>query len=381
MDALTLRAAAPVARWIALVWLTLPASLAAAASYRTANFQVISAPTPQLAKEIGDTAERCRRELAIEWLGRELPNWSQPCPISARVSPRLGAGGETSFVFDGGQVFGWEMHVQGSRERVLDSVIPHEVTHTIFASHFRRPLPRWADEGACTTVEHHSEIAKQEQLLIEFLMTRRGIPFSAMFAMTEYPRDVLPLYAQGHSLARYLIAQRGKREFLAFLSDGMETQRWPQTIEQHYGYASMRLLQEEWLGWVRQGCPDVRPTGGVLLASAEAPARTGSPQWSSAASPSAASASLDSPAERLAQADPARRSRDAAVHDPWLSGTGPRQEPPPAPPAPVTSPSSEELFGASDSVDWPVDNPSVAASPRRGASVYETLRQNGTMYR
>jgi hypothetical protein len=86
------------------------------------------------------------------------------------------------------------MKVQGSRERVLDSVVPHEVTHTVFATHFRQPLPRWADEGACTTVEHRSEIAKQERMLIDFLKTRRGIPFNAMFDMKDYPQDVLPLY-------------------------------------------------------------------------------------------------------------------------------------------------------------------------------------------
>ena len=59
------------------------------------------------------------------------------------------------------------MNIQGSRERVLDSVVPHEVTHTIFASYFRCPLPRWADEGACTTMEDQSEIAKQEQMQFE----------------------------------------------------------------------------------------------------------------------------------------------------------------------------------------------------------------------
>ena len=69
------------------------------------------------------------------------------------------------------------MNVQGSLERILDSVLPHEITHTIFATHFGRPLPRWADEGACTTVEHSTERRKQEQLLIQFLTSNRGIAF------------------------------------------------------------------------------------------------------------------------------------------------------------------------------------------------------------
>ena len=186
---------------LACAAVALSAVLALGASYRTQNF-IISASTPDLAHAIGEAAEQYRRELAIEWLGRELPPWGEPIPVRASVAPNLGAGGATSFMFDQGRPFGWRMSIQGSRDRVLDSVLPHEVTHTIFATHFGQPLPRWADEGACTTVEHISERNKQERLLIEFLTTDRGIAFNRMFAMKEYPQDILPLYSQGFSLAR-----------------------------------------------------------------------------------------------------------------------------------------------------------------------------------
>jgi len=247
-------------------------SLAHAAGYRTTNF-VVSAPTPALAKEIGDTAETWRKKLALEWLGETMPPWSQPCPIHAQVAPNLGAGGATSFVFDRGEVFKWDMKIQGSRARVLDSVLPHEVTHTIFASYFRQPLPRWADEGACTTVEHRSEIAKQERMLIEFLKTGRGIPFSTMFAMKDYPQDVMPLYSQGHSLSEWLIEQRGKKAFLDFLSDGLQDENWPRAVEKHYGYHNLYALQTSWLDWVKQGRPQLAPVGGAMatLASHEEP--------------------------------------------------------------------------------------------------------------
>jgi hypothetical protein len=232
--------------------------VAFAAGYRTTNF-VVSAPTPALAKEIGDTSEYWRKKLSIEWLGEEMPPWSKSCPINAQVASRMGAGGATSFVFDRGEVFNWDMKIQGSRERVLDSVLPHEITHTIFASYFRQPLPRWADEGACTTVEHRSEVAKQERMLIDFLKTGRGIPFSTMFAMKEYPQDVMPLYSQGHSLAQWLIEQRGKRAFLAFLSDGLQDENWPRAVEKHYGFHDLYTLQNSWLAWVKQGRPQLAP--------------------------------------------------------------------------------------------------------------------------
>jgi hypothetical protein len=227
---------------------------ARAAGYRTANF-LVEAPTPDIARRIGDAAEQYRHDLAVEWTGRPLPRWNRPCPITARVQPGLGAGGATSFVFDRGEVFNWTMTIQGSEERVLDSVLPHEITHTVFASHFRRPLPRWADEGACTTVEHPVERARQHRLLIEFLTTGRGIDFPSMFAMKEYPADVLPLYSQGYSLARYLIERGGRHKYVSFVGHGLDTGDWSAALARFYGVSNPVALQQVWLEWVRHGCP------------------------------------------------------------------------------------------------------------------------------
>ena len=134
-----------------------------------------------------------RRELAMAWLGHELPNWYSPCPVMVKVG-QMGAGGYTSFSFDRGhtgemEVFGWNMVVQGSLERVLDSVIPHEVSHTIFACNFRRPLPRWADEGAATLAEHESEKHRQLLMVNQILHTSQRIPLRELLSMKEYPKD------------------------------------------------------------------------------------------------------------------------------------------------------------------------------------------------
>lgn len=229
--------------------------LSLGASYRTQNF-IVTAHSPQLAKQVGDSAETLRRDLAIEWLGHELPHWMDPCPIAVQAG-NIGAGGVTSFMFDRGRPFGWQMSIQGTPERILDSVLPHEITHTIFATHFGQPLPRWADEGACTTVEHPTEKQKQHQMLLEFLTTGRGIAFNQMFAMREYPADIMPLYSQGFSLARYLIAQGGKPKFVQYVGDGLQWNNWTAATRKHYGYESLSELQIQWLDWVRQGSPHI----------------------------------------------------------------------------------------------------------------------------
>jgi hypothetical protein len=235
---------------------------------------VVQAATPELANEIALAAEQYRRDLAIEWLGRELPPWHELCPITADVNPHKGAGGVTTFSFTQGQPHGWTMSVQGSRERVLDSVLPHEITHTIFATHFGCPLPRWADEGACTTVEHVSEKTKQEKFLYEFLTTNRGIPFNRMFEMKQYPKDVLPLYSQGYSLVRFFIALGGKQKFIDYVGTGMQTNRWTETTQQFYGFESLSDLQLTWLEWVRAGGREVREPSEIIYASTD-PAKHG----------------------------------------------------------------------------------------------------------
>ncbi len=301
----------------------LPLGAVSAAGYRTPNF-VVEAPTEALARKIGDAAEQYRHDLAVEWTGRPLPRWSSPCPITAQVRPGLGAGGATSFVFEKGEVFNWQMSIQGSEERVLDSVLPHEITHTIFASHFRRPLPRWADEGACTTVEHPVERARQHTLLIEFLTTGRGIAFPKMFAMREYPPDVLPLYSQGYSLARFLIERGGRHKFVAFVGAGLDSGDWARALSSHYGVSDPSSLQEVWLDWVRKGCPappaslagpPARPVAG-MQASATARGQSPDPLPAPPQPVPSQTAAIATPPRRSIYSLAAARSRVAGGSDP-----------------------------------------------------------------
>ncbi len=241
------------------IGLALVAVALAGASYRTPNF-VVQTADPRHAELFGKAAEHWRRELARQWLGEELPTWYQPCFMTVNVGPHLGAGGATSFVFDRGEVFGWRMNIQGSAQRVVDSVLPHEITHMIFASYFRAPLPRWADEGAATSVESPAEQAKHRQMLVQFLRTGRGIPFSDMFQMTEYPADVMPLYAQGYALADFLIQHGGRRRYVDFLSDGMRDQQWTAALAKWYGVKDLATLQNRWLAWVAAGFPRIEPS-------------------------------------------------------------------------------------------------------------------------
>ncbi|MEM8735326.1 MAG: hypothetical protein AAGG44_13930, partial [Planctomycetota bacterium] len=226
----------------------------------TQNF-IIFAQSKRMAEQVAEAAEFFRRELAIHWLGEELRPWSQRCPIHVTASPNLGASGETTFAPVSTGVGNWRMVVNGTEERVLDSVLPHEISHTILATHFAkyaqqgRFVPRWADEGACTTVEAEVEKKKHRHFLNQFLQTGRGLAFKKMFALKEYPNDILPLYAQGHSAVQFLIDQSSPRDFIRFLDDGMASANWQAALRKHYKYGTIGQFQMLWNQWLAEGSP------------------------------------------------------------------------------------------------------------------------------
>ena len=245
---------------IALVLVSALASMGA--GFRTQNF-VVEAPTPQIAQQIGQYAENYRREKAMQWLGQEMPPWPEPCPLHVTVT-MSGAGGATSFAFDRGRILSQEMNIEGPLDRLLSSVLPHEITHTVFAHYFRMPVPRWADEGGSVLSEDDLERNRHDQLVRQILNTPgRAIPLRRLFTLTQYPRDVMVLYAEGYSVTSYLVGLSSRSQFLAFIAQGMRGD-WDGAARAHYRFNSVEELEQAWLANLRntkKQQPDVLASG------------------------------------------------------------------------------------------------------------------------
>lgn len=235
----------------------LGAFLSLGAKFQTPNFAV-DAPTPELAQSIGQWAEHYRKAKAMEWLGQEMPNWPEPCPLKVKVSMN-GSGGATSFAFDRGRILSQDMQIEGAVDRLVASVLPHEITHTVFAHYFRVPVPRWADEGGSVLSEDDIERARHDRLVREILQSPgRAIPLRRLFVMTQYPRDVMVLYAEGYSVTSFLVGKSNRTQFLAFVARGMRGD-WDGACKQFYGYESVDALEADWLKYLRDNRQD-RPT-------------------------------------------------------------------------------------------------------------------------
>ena len=251
---------------VAFALLVLPGT-ASAANYTTANFTV-TAPDEQLARRFGDMAEYYRKEKALEWLGEEMPNWPRRCTLRVDITQN-GAGGATSFTFgaDGnrGVVTSQQMEIHGPVRQLLNSVLPHEVTHTVFAYHFGRPVPRWADEGGSVLSENDEERQTHDIRCREILNQGKAFHLQVLFRMVDYPRDMIVLYAEGFSVSDYLVkrggeGREGRRKLLQFLALGMEgsTQKshgtpesWNAAAQRVYGVESADVLEASWLEYLK----------------------------------------------------------------------------------------------------------------------------------
>jgi hypothetical protein len=236
------------------------------AQFRTTNFNV-QAADPQVAQLIGQWAEHYRKEKALLWLGQEMPNWPQPCPLIVEVNMQ-GPSGATSFHFGQGQVLSMKMEIQGPLERLVRSVLPHEVTHTVFAHYFRHPVPRWADEGGSVLSEDDVERDRHDQLVRSILNKGQQIPLRTLLALKEYPPQVMALYAQGFSMTDYLVKRSNRQQFLAFVGRGTQA-GWDKAAQEYYGHKNVDELEQAWLQFLRDAR---KQPGGTMVAGAKNPA-------------------------------------------------------------------------------------------------------------
>ncbi|NBO90828.1 MAG: hypothetical protein EBV06_00700 [Planctomycetia bacterium] len=245
------------------------------AEWTTTNFTItVPGGSEQLAERIGQWAEYYRKVKAKEWLGREMPNWPYKCPLEVKVTYG-NSGGATSFDSVRGTYLPVAMEVEGKMDRIIASVLPHEITHTVMAHYFGQPVPRWADEGGSVLSEDEQERQQHEGEVRRIVSSRsRVIPLRRLFDLKQYPRDTIVLYAEGYSVTNMLVSRSNRAAFLAFIADGMR-RGWDDALQAHYRIRSVEALEAEWLETLKSS-PRPGTSPGTLLAGADSRS-TGTP--------------------------------------------------------------------------------------------------------
>lgn len=232
--------------------------------YGTRNFLAVG-PTTAIAKRVAEEAEKHRKRLAKLWLGKEIPDWPQRCPICIRLDSMCG--GATNFDFSSNRENGPQvrMNVQGDLDAILSNVLPHEMTHVVLATYFHKPVPRWADEAAAMLSESKPRCDCYRNAFCTQPAPRRMYGVANLFQMREYPGEPKLFYDQSFSIANFLVCRKDRATFLTFVRTGVE-HGWPKAVKDCYGFNSIAGLESAWLATV-DNPPELRERAKAIASS------------------------------------------------------------------------------------------------------------------
>jgi RNA polymerase sigma factor (sigma-70 family) len=264
------------------------------------NF-IVQCEEPRSARVVAEMAELQRKRIAEQWFGKELPKWAKPCEIQVRIK-REGARGATTISFPDDlnaaeqslrqgyltwhsrqaefaaklteqevaqvraqfeairaqriqaleSVIGLSMFLEGPLDGLLADALPREVTHAVMATHFGKPLPRWADEGIAMMSESHEERARHSRQALERVANDGAMRLKDILPRRDFPDHPLlaeSFRAQGYSLAEFLVEHHDRATLLRFVKDGMEGD-WNKAAAMHYNFRDIEQMEFVWRQWL-----------------------------------------------------------------------------------------------------------------------------------
>ncbi|NQV24168.1 MAG: hypothetical protein HQ518_07345 [Rhodopirellula sp.] len=252
------RCAPPVVMAIGLALLSTTSGVAGVV-HRTANFEIL-ASTADIAEAVGSQAEQSRTAIAKIWQDADLKPWGRPCTIDVRTGQGRPAGA-TTIRYLPQSASALRIEVSGPLDEVIESVLPHEVTHAVLASIFGRPLPRWIDEGLAILSEGQNAQQRQ-RLLLRDMLKRKPPRLRTLIASAEYPESPdhsRALYLVGFSLTEFLIGQHGRASVVKCLSSAVaaDEEGWETAVRNHFKYDSLETLEQAWKVWLDETAPAV----------------------------------------------------------------------------------------------------------------------------
>ena len=231
-------------------------------TYVSANFQVFHDDL-ELARKVVARAEAARREAARRWTGREpMASWSPRCDVYLYPSAAIFAAetrqppespGFSTAGLSGGKVTARMVKLRVDYAKMLDAVLPHEVTHIVLADLFPdRQVPRWADEGMSVLSEPEAEQALRAADLAGPLRT--GVLFTPDVLMTtDYPSGAhwSLFYAQSVSMTRFLVDRGTPPQFVQFVKMSQKAGA-DAALRKVYKIDGVADLESKWKGHAQE---------------------------------------------------------------------------------------------------------------------------------
>ena len=212
------------------------------------NF-VVSAPSQELAQGILKNAEGLRKQIALDWLGEELPSSVGPASIHVTISDTTDRG-HTWPIDDPNRRYHL-IWLTTSREKALSSALAHEIVHTVFATEFSGGLPTWAEEGAACLQDDPDRLARRRRTIDWMARTGNWPDLERVLEAQTILATDHATYSVAASLTQFLLGRGDKAKFLSFCRQG-KSAGWDAALTRCYGIRSVRELQAAWQTWTTE---------------------------------------------------------------------------------------------------------------------------------
>jgi len=240
-----------LSRAIALlaVFCLIPSAAAPAwgAGFARNSDYIVFADDQSLADAVIAQASKYRKEIALRWLGEELPPAVGRTVINVTISSDEDRG--LTLPADGP---GRQLHniwLTTSRERATGSTLAHELTHAVLATRYPRDLPVFANEAIANLQDDAERSAIRHRTISWFARTNNWPPLREVFEAESISSVDSASYAVASSVAEYLCTLSSEPKFLQFAIDGKRI-GWDQALRTHYKLESVEQLQRQWQEWV-----------------------------------------------------------------------------------------------------------------------------------
>ena len=234
------------------------------------NFTVL-APNQSLADAVAKQAEAYRKQVALEWLGKELPDRDGRSLVTVHVAPQKDEG--ATWPIDSAERTLHQVWLTTSVDRATGSTLHHEVVHTVLDSHFfPQSPPAWASEGIASQADDAGRKETQRQIVAHWSQTGRWPGLRSLLEYRRIEHDNLSRYAAASSLTEFLVERGGKTRVVEFAASG-PNRGWDRAVADCYGLGDVAALQSAWQAWASARPRDNGAVSEIKSSGAPPPAR------------------------------------------------------------------------------------------------------------
>ncbi len=213
------------------------------------NFTVF-APDQALAEAVVKQAEIYRKQAALEWLGKDLPDRVGRSLITIDITSQKDEG--LTWPIDCPERTLHQVWLNTSVDRAVGSTLHHEVIHTVLDTKFYpESLPAWACEGIASQADDAGRKENQQQILARWSSEGRWPGLRPLLESARIGHDDLSRYAAASSFTEFLAQRGGKTRFVEFAGSGQK-RGWDQAARDCYSVHDVAELQTAWQDWVKK---------------------------------------------------------------------------------------------------------------------------------